>query len=89
MKLDSIPDGKAKERILKSKNSLGLWQQEDQPLIFSYTDQVLDKRLQYNDVLEKNVGFHNPNNVEALTQQLGLSNHAGSVSLFSSLRNGR
>ena len=64
MKLDSISDPMAKERL--SKISFGQYEGPELPVLYYYAEQVLDKRLTYNEVLEKNPGFGNPSNVEVV-----------------------
>ena len=85
MKLESanLPDGLLKEKLSQMK--FGQYER-DLPIVFNYAEQVLDKRLTYNEVLEKNPGFANPSNVEVLSEDLGLSNIVGQSSLFPSLR---
>ena len=85
MKLESanLPDGPLKEKLSEMK--FGQYER-DLPIVFNYAEQVLDKRLTYNEVLEKNPGFANPSNVEVLSEDLGLSNIVGQSSLFPSLR---
>ena len=84
MRCDSVGDEKKKEKIMKIP--LGQFPEKNMPTLFNYTEQVLDKRLHYNEVMEKNPGFANPFNVDILTQELGLSNMAGESSLFSTLQ---
>lgn len=84
MKLDSISDPVAKERL--SKVNFGQYEGPELPVLYYYAEQVLDKRLTYNEVLEKNPGFGNPSNVEVVCEDLGLPNTVGQASLFSSLR---
>ena len=88
MKAESLTDKKDQEAVNNSKAKLGLFE-AGMPLVYGYTEQAIDRRLSYNEVLEKNAGFVNPGNIEVLTEQLGLSNTAGSTSLFPSLCNGR
>ena len=82
MKLESVTDENVRGRIAKMK----FGQFGDQlPTLYHYAEQVLDKRLTYNEVLEKNPGFGNPSNVEVVCEDLGLSNVCGDSSLFTSL----
>ena len=85
MKMDSITDPATKDRLIKSKVKFGQYEGTELPTLYFYAEQVLDKRLTYSEVLEKNPGFGNPSNVEVVCEDLGLPNTVGQVSLFSSL----
>ena len=87
MKIDNVKEAENKAKVEKSKLPLGLLKDQNLPTLFNYTEQVLDKKLTYSEVLEKNPGFNNPSNVEVLTEELGLSNVAGSSSLLNTLQN--
>ena len=88
MKIENLKDAAGRAKIEKAKVQLGLCKdQQNLPTLFNYTEQVLDKKLTYSEVLEKNPGFNNPSNVEVLTEELGLSNVAGSSSLFNTMQN--
>lgn len=84
MKSDLIKDEDVRKKLEQTK--FGQYEKDSLPTVYLYTEQVLDRRLSYNEVLEKNLGFPNPSNVEVLTEELGLSNYAGQSSLFSSLQ---
>ena len=87
MKTDSIQDEVARRKVEQyRKIPLGQYQDNNLPILYDYTEQVLDKRLIYNEVLEKSPGFSNPSSVEVLAQELGLDNSAGGSSLFPSLQ---
>ena len=86
MKPDAVKNEAARAKLEKNKIPLGLLQdQQNLPILFDYTEQVLDKKLNYSVVLERSKGFHNPSNIEILTEELGLSNTAGESSLFPNL----
>ena len=83
MKLESVTDEDVRAKLSKMKfGQFG----EQLPTLYHYAEQVLDKRLTYNEVLEKNPGFGNPSNVEVVCEDLGLSNVCGDSSIFTSLR---
>ena len=83
MKLESVTDEDVRAKLSKMKfGQFG----EQLPTLYHYAEQVLDKRLTYNEVLEKNPGFGNPSNVEVVCEDLGLSNICGDSSIFTSLR---
>jgi len=84
MKTDSISDPIRQEKV--GKIPLGQFSEKNIPTLYHYTEQVLDKRLAYNEVMQKNPGFNNPSNVDILSQELELSNKAGDSSLFPSLQ---
>lgn len=84
MKSDMIKDEIIRKKLGEIK--FGQYEKDSLPTVYLYTEQVLDRRLTYNEVLEKNLGFPNPSNVEVLAEELGLSNYAGQSSLFSSLQ---
>ena len=87
MKSDSVTNEEKRSKILNYKIPLGSFREEEMPSLFNYTENVLDSRMPYCEVLRKNPGFANPSNVEFLTQELGLSNTTGESSLFPSLQN--
>ena len=87
MKSDSVTNEEKRSKILNYKIPLGSFREEEMPSLFNYTENVLDSRMPYCEVLRKNPGFANPSNVEFLTQELGLSNTTGELSLFPSMQN--
>ncbi|XP_030758470.1 tetratricopeptide repeat protein 14 homolog isoform X2 [Sitophilus oryzae] len=60
---------------------LGLISTDDFPLV--YKKSLDHKNESYESVLEKSVGFNNPNNIQYLADQMGINEH---VSLMSGLR---
>ena len=84
MKANGIHDEVVKEKLKDVK--FGRFEEERLPVVFDYTEQVLDRRLTYSEVLEKNPGFQNPSNIDILCQEFGLSDQTGDSSLFSSLQ---
>ena len=87
MKSESVTNEEKRSKILNYKIPLGSFREDEMPSLFNYTENVLDSRIPYCEVLRKNPGFANPSNVEFLTQELGLSNTTGESSLFPSLQN--
>jgi hypothetical protein len=87
MKIDSVTEEKSRIDILKCKIPLGLYQEKELPILFTATEEALDKKISFEEILEGSSGFSNPSNVEVLAAELGLSNYSGDSSLFTSLQN--
>ena len=55
------------------------------PHLYKKALQATEKNLRYDNLLEKSEGFGNPTNVDALANDLGLSNFAGEATIMSNL----
>ena len=57
----------------------------DLPISYQKTVLAVEKKDQYDDILVQSKGFNNPTTVEALAEEIGLSNLAGKSTLMSNI----